>query len=143
MKHRGSKFEYTVERDADLLRAWREQISSRKIIVVDDVFKSLVDMPSKRFWVSCERASIVLTKMFSVQEEEMEELLSKMRGEKGEMYRELALRVKQKMHNEGLPFQIAVSNVVNEQAPRFYLTPKSAKIIFYKMCRRMKKEEQK
>lgn len=140
MKHKGNGFEYAAERDADLQRAWREQISSREKIIIDDVFSSLVDMPSKRFWVSSERAGIVISKMIRMGEENWDSFLSGMRGEKKEMYRELALRVKQKMLNEKIPFTVAVSNTVNEPAPRFYLTPKSAKIIFYKMRRRLKKK---
>lgn len=84
-------------------------------------------MPSKRFWVSEERASVVLSVM--LQEKQPQAII---RNRK-EMFREIYKRAIRLMKKEPeLSISEVARRVVNQQAPKFYLSPKSAKyIIFY------------
>lgn len=127
MKSRGSVFEYAQERDDDLMRAYLEQISCCRNIYLPRVFNAVVKMPSKRFWVSPERASIVIAEMSRGNK------LPKMRPTKRAMYEEIYRRVMllQSAHPEESLSQL-VFQVVQEPAPQFYLTAGSAKVIICK-----------
>jgi hypothetical protein len=81
-------------------------------------------MPSRRFWISEERAAIVLSAMMKGDN------LKGMRPTKREMFQELyrrALAIKKKQPNIK-PFRLALM-VVNQPAPKFYMEPGYAKNI--------------
>lgn len=138
MKHKGSTFEYKEARDADLLRAYREQIMLCDTIDLTEIFKKVVLMPSARFWVSEERAAIVIARMFRGDK------LETMKTNTREMYEEIFKRVKDM--KEKLPdmslFDI-LFHVVRQPAPKFYLTPDSAKVITMRIKREQYKKVQK
>ena len=124
MKHKGSTFEYKHERDRDLMRAYCEQIMLCDTIDLTEVFKKVVIMPSERFWVSEERAAIVIARMFKGDK------LESMKPNTREMYEEIFKRVKDmKEHNPGMSLIDMLFRVVRQPAPKFYLTPESAKVI--------------
>ena len=87
MKHKGSKFVYEDERDKDIMRAYHEQLASCDTIVLSDIFRKVVEMPSVRFWVSEERAAVVIGSMLRGDK------LEKMRPNAREMYFEIYKRV--------------------------------------------------
>lgn len=128
MKNCGSGFEYARERDDDIMRAYVEQIDSCDRIHLPKVFSRVVNMPSKRFWVSPERASIVVSNMMRGDD------LSKMRPMKREMFMEIYKRV---MELRALyPHKSIIrltTEVVQQEAPKFYLTAGSAKVIICKV----------
>lgn len=127
MKRHGSKFEYEAERNHDLMRAYHQLISSSPYISLTRVYEEVVNMSSVRFWVSEERAAIVISNMMKGDK------LSKMRPTKREMFQEIyrrAMILKKEMPNLSI-YEIAF-NVVRQAAPKFYITPSYAKsIIFY------------
>ena len=124
MKHKGSTFEYKHERDRDLMRAYCEQIMLCDTIDLTEVFKKVVIMPSERFWVSEERAAIVIARMFKGDK------LESMKPNTREMYEEIFKRVKDmKEHNPTMSLIDMLFRVVRQPAPKFYLTPESAKVI--------------
>ena len=124
MKHKGSKFEYQDERDKDLMRAYHEQLASCDTIVLSDIFRNVVEMPSARFWVSEERSAIVIARMFKGDK------LESMKPNTREMYEEIFKRVKDmKEHNPDMSLFDILFRVVRQPAPKFYLTPDSAKVI--------------
>lgn len=127
MKHKGSVCDYKNERNEDLFRAYRQLLETERVINPKTFFKKLVRMPSKRFWVSEERASVVLSVM--LQEKQPQAII---RNRK-EMFREIYKRAIRLMKKEPeLSISEVARRVVNQQAPKFYLSPKSAKyIIFY------------
>ena len=124
MKPHGSKFEYEQERNEDLMRAYHELIEASPYICLTDIYKKVVNMPSARFWVSEERAAIVIASMMKGDQ------LQGMRHNKREMFKEIYRRaMKLKSMKPALSvFQLAFQ-VVRQQAPRFYLTPGSAEVI--------------
>ncbi len=131
MKPHGSKFEYEQERNHDLMRAYHQLINQYDHICLPLVYQEVVNLPSARFWVSEERAAIVIASMMHCDKEE--DVLADMRPNKKEMFREIYSRAK-KLREE-FPsmsvFDIAFK-VVRQPAPKFYLTPGSARVIIYK-----------
>lgn len=127
MKHKGSISDVIQERNRDLLRAYRKLLHEADFVDQDKLFVDVVNSPAKRFWVSEERAAIVISEM--------------MRGIKPHghnkyrdgMFREIfkrAMKIK-RAHPELTIYEIAC-RVVNQKAPRFYITPSTARtIIFY------------
>lgn len=133
MKQRGCSFEYEDERAKDLLRAYREAIAQAPVIRLQEIFEIVVRMPSRRFWCSEERASIVVAAI------ERRGLLSikNMQTQKREMYTEIYRRYKKlRTLHPSLSLQAIVGFVVSHPAPRFYLTPASARIIYFRIKRR-------
>lgn len=132
MKHKGSTMEYSEERINDLMRTYDEYISSCDYIRMPDVYKHIVEMPSRRFWVSDIRAALVVSAIIRG-----EAVLEDMWPLKREMYLEIHRRVielgKQKPN---MSISELCSIVVAQPAPKFYLTPGSAKIM---VCKARKK----
>lgn len=128
MKNRGSVFEYARERDDDIMRAYIEQIDSCDQIHLPKVFSRVVNMPSKRFWVSPERASIVISNMMRGDN------LASMRPTKREMFFEIYKRVLElkALYPKKTIYQLTCI-VVQQEAPKFYLTAGSAKVIICKI----------
>lgn len=130
MKHKGSKFEYQDERDKDLMRAYHEQIASCDTIVLSDIFRNVVEMPSARFWVSEERAAIVIARMFRGDK------LEKMRPNAREMYFEIYKRVVSEMETyPDKSIAEIIFQVIRQPAPKFYLTPDTARVIVTRIKR--------
>lgn len=61
MKKKGALMEHYQERLDDLMRAYDEYIESCAYIRMHEVYAQIVNMPSKRFWVSDIRASLVIS----------------------------------------------------------------------------------
>lgn len=120
--------EYSKERLDDLMRAYDEYISSCDYIRMLDVYKTIVNMPSRRFWVSDIRAALVVAAMMRG-----EVRLDKMCQSKREMYEEIYQRVKilREQHPDMTTSELCAI-VVMQPAPKFYLTPGSAKIMICK-----------
>lgn len=60
MKYFGSILDFTRERNADLMRVYRDRLAEASIIVMPVIFQLVADSPASRFWVSEERAAIVI-----------------------------------------------------------------------------------
>lgn len=128
MKNKGSIFEYEDARNRDLIRAYRQLVRESGRIYLPEICRKLVNMPSERFWVSEERASIVISDMIKGRSIEM------MTPNKREMYEEIYARVMElRKENPDATVYELVSRVVDGPAPKFYLTPKSAKVIISKI----------
>lgn len=138
MKHFGSYFEYEQERNADLMRAYREDLETCKVIRLPEVWRRIANMPSARFWVSEERATVVVSKMLKG------ECPNNMRPLKKEMYLEICRRVKLLLdcQPDMSVFQCCVQ-VVNSPAPKFYMTPLSIRETIYKIKRQWYNERKK
>lgn len=128
MKNKGSIFEYEDARNRDLIRVYKQLVNESRQIYLPEICKKLVNMPSERFWVSEERASIVISDMLKGRS------IEKMTVNKREMYEEIYRRVLelQKESPDATVYEL-VSQVVEGPAPKFYLTPKSAKVIISKI----------
>ena len=128
MKNKGSIFEYEDARNKDLIRVYKQLVCESRQIYLPEICRKLVNMPSERFWVSEERASIVISDMLKGRS------IEKMTPNKREMYEEIYRRVQElRKDNPGATVYELVSQVVEGPAPKFYLTPKSAKVIISKI----------
>jgi len=99
-------------------------------IRLHNVFKCVAEMPSERFWVSEERAYIVILGMFKGKK------LEKMGEMKREMFQEIykrTMELKKLYPEQGI--KTIVEKVCQQPAPKFYLTPKTVKVIIYKIKR--------
>lgn len=135
MKKAGSIFEYEEERNNDLMRCFNIQCGQNCRRKKIDIYAATADMPSKRFWVSEERATLVVSSLIKG------DRLEKMGKMKKEMYMEIYRRVleaRQRLPRESL--YSLTFDVVNSPAPKFYLTPGSTKVIINHIKRGWYKE---
>ena len=131
MKKKGTISQLQHERDDDLMRAFQQELAGRPHILLPEVLNAVVSSPSKRFWVTSERAAIVIYNMMKGDE------LEHMRPLKRKMFREIYRRVmKLKANYPQLSIPILTEQVVAEPAPEVYITPGSAKVIISRIRKR-------
>ena len=82
MKHLGCILDFTHERNCDLMRAYRKKIEEANTIVMPVIFELVSQSPASRFWVSEERAAIVISAMAAGKP------MPRMRENKREMFEE-------------------------------------------------------
>ena len=127
MKNFGCKAVYHSERTRDLLRAYFSYLHSCRHVSMPQVFKTVVEMPSARFWISKPRATVVVSRILQG------DTLKYMRPTKREMFFEIHRRVTILRHTHphwSLPR--LVDAVISQPAPKFYLTPASARALILK-----------
>lgn len=130
MKYHGSILEFTHARNADLMRAYRCQVAAMRHINGAELGKRIVNMPSARFWVSEERAAVVISQLLKGRP-----ALLGMRKPKREMFEEVYRRyldLRDKMPPGTSPHDI-ICAVVNSPAPKFYMAPETATETIYKI----------
>ena len=139
MGKRGKKgrfFEYRDERNADLLCVFRECVmNSPADESMDEVYQRIVNSKSKRFWVSEEQASKVVSYMMKGNK------IDYMSDNKRKMFEEIYIRVmKMREENPNIRLFRLVEIIVSQEAPCFYMTSGSAKAIISqiksKWCKR-------
>ena len=131
MKYRGCILEFTHQRNDELMKAFREAITKRPFIDISEVSEVVVNMPCSRFWVSEERAMVVVAALMKGKP-----ILNTMRPTKREMFQEIFNRVTAlRRRQPETPLFDLVMEVVNSQAPKFYMRPRCAMEIIYKIKR--------
>lgn len=126
----GSTLECSDERIDALMNEYVRQLDSKSRVKAGDVFNRIVECPCSRFWVSGFRAAVVVAGIMKGDD------LSTMRPLKREMFYEIynrVIKLKEKYPDHSL-FKLA-SMAVLQPAPKFYLSPSSAKIMYYKAKR--------
>lgn len=113
------------------MRVYRKVLSSVRVISLPDVWRCMASAPSSRFWVSEERASVIITLL------DRGGSISNMRPLKREMYLEIYRRVQLlRSQSPGLSTYQCCIKVVNSPAPKFYMTPLSIRETIYKIKRK-------
>ena len=128
MKYFGSILEFTWARNIDLMRAYLEKLAEASIIVMPVIFELVAESPASRFWVSEERAAIVISTMAAGKP------MPRMRRNKREMFEEIYRRfiiMKQEFPDKSV-YEL-VTNIVNQPAPKFYLTPRTVGEFIYRI----------
>lgn len=129
MKYRGCILEFTDERNKELMRAFREAVSKSRFIDIAEISETIVNMPCPRFWVSEERAMVVVAALLNGKP-----VLNAMRPTKREMFAEIFDRViALRRQRPGASLFELVVKVVNSPAPKFYMRPRCAMEIIYKI----------
>lgn len=122
MKSFGSVLAFTRERNAALLKAYRQQVESASFIRLNEIGQKIVNSPSPRFWVSEERAAAVVSAIMRGKP-----VLDTMRPTKREMFEEIHHRVVAlKTKHPNWHLSELVYEVVNSPAPKFYMEASSA-----------------
>lgn len=122
MKSFGSVLSFTRERNAALLKAYRELVDAASFVRLNEIGEKIVNSPSPRFWVSEERAAAVMSAIMRGKP-----VLETMRPTKREMFEEIHRRVValKGQHPDWHLCQL-VFKVVNSPAPKFYMEVSSA-----------------
>lgn len=128
MKYFGSILDFTKERNDDLMRVFRLKIIEADFIVMPEIFQLVADSPASRFWVSEERAAIVISRMLSGKP------MPRMRENKREMFEEIYRRflILREQYPEKSIFELTAT-IVNQPAPKFYLTPRTVGEFIYRI----------
>lgn len=111
------------------MNAYRKAISDRDFIDIKEVSEIIVDTPCSRFWVSEERATVVVSLLLKGQP-----ALDGMRPLKREMFTEIynrTLRYREQYPEKSLFDQVMLA--VNSPAPKFYMRPRCAMAIIYRI----------
>lgn len=128
MKYYGSILDFTKERNEDLMRAFREQLAKARFVVMPNIFELVAGSAASRFWVSEERATIVISAMIAGKP------LPRMRSNKREMFEEIYRRyLLAREKNPQKSVYELVSKIVNQPAPKFYLTPRTVGEFIYRI----------
>jgi hypothetical protein len=129
MKQLGTTFEYEKERNRDLIRAYRICMDAYPGLPFFQQCKLISNMPASRFWVSEERASIVISRLLKGEDIHLTPL-------KQEMYNEILERTKTIMKRE--PHRAVseiVFDVVGQPAPKFYYSAATVREMIYRIKR--------
>ena len=128
MKYYGCILDFTEERNSELIRVFREKLASANYIIMPDIFEQVANSPCKSFWVSEERAAIVISAMLSGKR------LPNMRENKREMFNEIFRRFIElkKEYPDKSVYELSIK-VVHQPAPRFYMTPRTVGELIYRI----------
>ncbi len=111
------------------MKAYRDAINQRSFIDINEISNVIVNVPCSRFWVSEERAMVVVQALIKGKP-----VLDTMRPTKREMFQEIYNRVMEKREQcPDVPLFSLVMLVVNSPAPKFYMRPRCAMEIIYKI----------
>lgn len=132
MKHKGALMEYSDERAQDLYRAYSQYIDRHKTISHSEMYRDIANMESSRFWVSVDRATIVVSAIMRGND-----ILKSMWPLRREMYSEIYKRVCILKKDKNLPLPVLCEMVITQKAPKFYLTECSVKFILSKQRRKI------
>lgn len=120
MKKAGNKCDFNSARDAAIMRAFRAAARCTPIYNYDILAREVASSPCERFWVSEERATIVVSEIIRGVDS-----LSSMLPTKRRMFEEIYRRVLHlRSHRQNSPLGSLVAEVVNSPAPEFYLSPR-------------------
>ncbi len=134
MKYKGSVCDYTEERNADILRAYKEIISVRDNIGLSEIIDRLMKSSSRRFWVSEERTYNVICGILRG------ESLEHMNPTKKAMYQEIFRRFKvYSKEHPSLTKKEVIWQVCRQPAPSFYISRKSMPVILHKVRKEEKR----
>lgn len=128
MKYYGSILDFTQERNQELMRVYQEELSKAGYIIMPKIFEQVANSPCSRFWVSEERAAIVISTLLAGK------VIPNMRKNKREMFDEIFRRflIVREQYPEKSIYALAIM-VVNQPAPKFYMTPRTVGELIYRI----------
>lgn len=135
MKHKGSVSDFSAHRDNELKASYCRQLKGAggKVLSAEMIYNNAVKARCPRFWISEQRAVAVVSRM--MKGDEMKDSFP----EKRRMYGELHARVSVLMEAcPGKSLHDAVDEVVNSEAPEFYMTAENARKILRRVFREMR-----
>lgn len=130
MKYPGCILEFTHDRNADILRVLRTLRLDKDVLShgVSELAHRIAESPSARFWISEDRATVIISAMLKGKP------LPPARQCRREMYEEIYRRVVElREKRPDAQLQDLVTEVVNQPAPKFYLTPNTIARYIYRV----------
>ena len=125
MRKKNSLSEFAQERSELLLKNFRASLARQSQISMMKAFREAAEAPAPRFWVSEERTLRIIKKMLGGEDPTMA-----MNLEKRKMYREIFSRVCEMMVEQPhATLGDIVFQVVNDEAPSFYISPNTVRNI--------------
>jgi len=134
MKYKGAVCDFIAERNADLLRAYKQIIEVRDNVSLSEIIQQLEQSPSRRFWVSEMRAYQVILHLLKGKS------INHMIPTRVAMFQEIFRRFN--LYREQFPSltkKEIIWRICNEPAPSFYLTRKSLVNILEKVRKEEKR----
>lgn len=120
MRRIGSSLDYTHERNRDIIRAYRSIVADLDVVDERLTFELLSVAPASRFWVSAERAAVVVSDLIR------QRPLPDMNPLRRRMFIEIMRRyIALRKHRPGLPLSHVIGEIVAQPAPEFYLSPRT------------------
>lgn len=130
MKHIGNVAEYRDQKNNELLARFAEQFRNGSYRDMNDLFSKTASMPATRFFIGEQRALVIVKRLMRG------ESLGRMLSSRRRMYLDIYSRVCAVMRdNPECTLTNAVFQVVNSQAPEFYMTRESARTTIYRLRR--------
>lgn len=130
MKSIGATLEFTRRRNEDIMRVFNHHLKNEKYIFLPHIFHLVSESPASRFWVSEERAVAVVSALIAGRK------LPRMRENKIEMFQEILRRYLILRNKEPkIPMIRHITQVIEQPAPKFYLTPRTIGEIIFKIKR--------
>lgn len=124
MKKKGVRMKFHSERIDDIMKKFFRLSSSLKRAAQLSDYQEISEMPTKRFWVSEERAYFVINSMINGRQ------LPRMCQSRDRMYGDILSRVKSLMQTDKtIELLDACIKVINSPAPCSYLTPLTIKTL--------------
>lgn len=131
MRHKGSDSEFKEVRDNEILALYRKYLNESPNIVVSRMLNDIVNSPSSRFWITEQRAAIVLGQM------KKGDTFPDAYPQKRAMYNELYRRANEIWKKNPTMSVYSVASIVVEQpAPSFYMSTTLCNLIISRAKRR-------
>lgn len=131
MRHKGSDSEFKELRDNEILALYRKYLNESPNIVVSRMLTDIVNSPSSRFWITEQRAAIVLGQM--KKGDTFPDAYPQKRAMYNELYRRANL-VWQK--NPNMSVYSVAAMIVEQPAPSFYMSTTLCNLIISRAKRR-------
>ena len=129
MKHAGNTSDFIEIRNKELLMAFRKVLKEKPQFDINWDFTFVVNTPCSRFCISEQRAAVVISAILRGQP-----VLQAMRPTKREMFLEIYSRfIALRIDHPDAPLNDLVFMAVNSPAPKFYMKPRHAREIIYKI----------
>lgn len=127
VKHKGNRDYYHQLQSRELYEAYKKAVWGGTGSI-KDIFRRVIDTPTSRFFVTEERASIVISAMLKGKPQ------NKLSPTRKEMYEEIFRRVKAMMRVKPDSSLSDILRIVLAQpAPRFYITAGSAQVLIHRI----------
>lgn len=123
------------ERDENILKVFESKVKECDLLLIHDVYRAVAESPAERFWVTARRAYDVIKRMHNGI------ALKNMFPLRKEMYDEIYTRVQRiREKHPSMTLFDAVTRVIEEPAPKFYLNAMTIKNIVTSCIRKKQKE---
>jgi hypothetical protein len=132
-----AQYEFKSERENALIREfYKIYIDSGNAMPLTDMLAILVKRPAPRFYVSLPNAVMVIRQMIRGTPP------PKMRDNRRAMYEEILARVMRMVEqNPGITLRDAVDKVIEQPAPKFYITIGTASVLLCNARKHRKRKE--